>query len=122
MGFQLIKYKLDLVWNRSLQLFEARTVPFCSSSRMGVLCSHLGDVNGDGKGGFVVFDQDFNIKGTWGDQLTECATHRIPSVVPIKSVRASLAYSVDCSSDMLHFHMHVLMHYLHDQRDCGYLN
>ena len=36
-----------------------------------VVISHLGDVNGDGKGGFVVFDQDFKIKGTWGDQLTE---------------------------------------------------
>ena len=35
------------------------------------MCSHLGDVNGDAKGGFLVFDQDFNIKGTWGDQLTE---------------------------------------------------
>ena len=33
----------------------------------------MGDENGDGKGGFVVFDQDFNVKGTWGDQLTQCA-------------------------------------------------
>ncbi len=33
-------------------------------------CSHLGDENGDGKGGFVVFDQEFNLKGTWGQELT----------------------------------------------------
>lgn len=43
---------------------------------MHSVCSHLGDVNGDAKGGFVVFDQEFNIKGTWGDQLTECALSR----------------------------------------------
>ena len=34
-------------------------------------CSHLGDENGDGKGGFVVFDQEFKLKGTWGQELTD---------------------------------------------------
>ena len=46
-------------------------IGYQQSHVMEVLCSHLGDENGDGKGGFVVFDQEFKLKGTWGQELTD---------------------------------------------------
>lgn len=35
-----------------------------------VMISYMGDENGNAKGGFVLFDEKFNVKGLWSQQNT----------------------------------------------------